>query len=417
MLEKYAQEISESLSAMMGRSIIITDVDGIIIGAPDKERIGAFHPPSVPCVKYKKMSFDDEDQARELGVWYPGSTVPLFFHGRVVGTAAIAGEPEIVLQFSTLVKNQIESMLRERVAAPSFHSLQRQINELVKDVSCFDPRRDDHSNIPERAKKLGIDLDIARCAISIFFSNFRGLGLEKNPVRLSYEANRDPLSDEIDYTMMHNRVIEIIREVFPDSQNVIASVSSDKFVILWAIEDTSAMERDLILERANELSLEIYGKLKDASIETVIGIGHPAKNIYEMPLAYSNAWEVVSIAEKMGFPSGVYSFNQMLLQHMLLSVKPHYSLRYMENKLAEFYKNNDSGELIQTFCAYCECFFSKQKASEKLHLHRNTLAYRLNKIEERFNISVENFDQVISLYLVLFMKKLGNSGGISSGPH
>ena len=108
MLEKYAQEISEYLSGLMGRSIIITDINGIIIGAPAKERLGEFHPPSLPCIKYKKMSFDDEDAARKLGVWYPGSTFPIFFNGQVIGTAAIAGEPEIVLQFSTLLKNQIE---------------------------------------------------------------------------------------------------------------------------------------------------------------------------------------------------------------------------------------------------------------------------------------------------------------------
>ena len=99
MLSKYAQEISEYLSSMMGRSIIITDINGIIIGSPAKERIGDFHPPSIPCVKYTKMSFDDATAAKELGVWYPGSTVPLFYNGRVMGTAAIAARRDRGLHF------------------------------------------------------------------------------------------------------------------------------------------------------------------------------------------------------------------------------------------------------------------------------------------------------------------------------
>ena len=86
------------------------------------------------------------------------------------------------------------------------------------------------------------------------------------------------------------------------------------------------------LDRAKELSKEIWDKLKDASIETIIGIGHPAQNLYEMPFAYSNAWEVVSVAEKLAMPPGVYSFNEMLLEHLLLSVNPHYSLKYLEKK-------------------------------------------------------------------------------------
>lgn len=332
MLEKYAQEISEYLSGLMGRSIIITDINGIIIGAPAKERLGEFHPPSLPCIKYKKMSFDDEDAARKLGVWYPGSTFPIFFNGQVIGTAAIAGEPEIVLQFSTLLKNQIESMLREKIYSPSLRSSQSKIDELVNDISSFDPRRDDLSKLPERADRLGIQLDVPRGAIAIFFSNFRGLGFKKNPVRLSYKSNSDPISDEIDYGATHSRVIEILREIFPDPQNIIASVSRDRFVIFWKLE---SIEEELLLaelDRAKELSKEIWDKLKDASIETIIGIGHPAQNLYEMPFAYSNAWEVVSVAEKLAMPPGVYSFNEMLLEHLLLSVNPHYSLKYLEKK-------------------------------------------------------------------------------------
>jgi carbohydrate diacid regulator len=107
----------------------------------------------------------------------------------------------------------------------------------------------------------------------------------------------------------------------------------------------------------------------------------------------------------------VYCFNEMLLEHLLLSVSPHYSLKYLEKKLADCQKESDTADLVETFSTYCECFFSKQKAAEKLHLHRNTLAYRLAKTEEKFNLSMDNFEEVIAFYLVILMKKLGSSGG------
>lgn len=106
---------------------------------------------------------------------------------------------------------------------------------------------------------------------------------------------------------------------------------------------------------------------------------------------------------------GVYLFNEMLLEHLLLSVNPPYSLKYLEKKLAEYDEKNDTTNLLETFSTYCECFFSKQRAAEKLHLHRNTLNYRLAKIEDRYNISMENFKDVISFYLFLLMKKLNDS--------
>lgn len=403
MLEKYAQEISEYMSGMMGRSIIITDTKGIIIGAPAKERLGTFHPPSIPCVKYKKISFDDEEAARRIGVWYPGSTVPLFFHGQVVGTAAIAGEPEVVLQFSTLVKNQIESLLREKILSPYLHSQQRDMTELVRDISRFDPARDDHTTLPEKAERLGINLAIPRIAAAIFFSNFRGLGLSNNPVRLSYESGTDPLSDEINYSTTRSRITEILREIFPDPQDIIASISKDRFMVLSVMEHCEDTAADSVVTRVRELCEEASGKLKNASIETIIGIGHPAANLYELPLSCSNAWEVVFIAEKLTMKPGVYCFSDMLLKHMLLSIRSPHALLYVDKNFGE---QGDSDELLRTFLIYCDSFFNKQKAAETMHLHRNTLAYRLGKIEERFGISLENFEQVVTLYLSIMVKKL-----------
>ena len=411
MLAKFAQEISEYLSSMMGRSIIITDINGIIIGAPAKERIGDFHPPSIPCIKYKKMSFDDAEAAKKLGVWYPGSTVPLFYNGRVIGTAAIAGEPEVVTQFSLLVKNQIESMLREKILSPSMSSPQKRINELVRDISTFDPSRDDHAPLAKRAEQFGIDLDRPRGAIAVFFSNFRGLGLEKNPVKISYESYSDPIEDEMDYSSMHGRVIVLLREIFPDPQTIIASVSRDRFVVIRPcdISDEKRLAEDV--EMSGEVAEEIYSKLKEASLETIIGVGHPARSLFELPNSYRNAWDVVGIAEKLTLPPGAYTFHKLLLEEMLISVKPHFSLRFIEKKLAALGSDNDAHDLLDTFKVYCESFFSKQQAAEKLHLHRNTLSYRLQKIEERLGISMLDFKQVTAYYLALYMRALGNRGG------
>ncbi|WP_303323120.1 PucR family transcriptional regulator, partial [Cloacibacillus evryensis] len=117
------------------------------------------------------------------------------------------------------------------------------------------------------------------------------------------------------------------------------------------------------------------------------------------------------IAEKLSMPPGAYTFDRLLLEEMLISVKPHFSLRFIEKRLAALGGDGDAHDLLDTFKVYCESFFSKQQAAEKLHLHRNTLSYRLQKIEERLGISMQDFKQVMAYYLALYMKELGNRGG------
>lgn len=409
MLNLVAQEICENLSAMMERSIIITDIDGVIIGSPNKERIGEFHPPSVACIKYKKMSFDDAEAAKEQGVWYPGSTVPIFFQDQVIGTAAIAGEPGLVLQFTALVKKQIESMLREKIFAHAIPKSQRIINELVKNIASLDPFKEADSTLVEQARRAGINLDLPRGVISLAFSNLHGLYLAKNPTRLAFYENKgDPLSDEIDRCITNNMVIEILREIFHDPHDIVASVSHDKFVIFWTL---LAYEKDdpfAAVTRVKELCDTVKNRLNESAVEMVIGIGFPAKNICELPHAYNNAWEVNLIANKLGMRPGIYCFSDMLFEHLLLSLHPRVSLKYMEKSVGRLFDQDNSNELIATFYEYCRCFFVKQKAAENLHIHRNTLAYRLSKIEDCLEISLDNFENITALYMFLIMRALNN---------
>ena len=405
MLKKYAQEISEYLSSMMGRSIIITDVNGIIIGSPAKERLGDFHPPSVPCVKYKKMSFDDKEAAQKLGVWYPGSTFPLFYNNEVIGTAAIAGEPAVVLQFSMLVRHQIESILREKVLSFSAGFSQREVNALAKDIMKFNGLNDSAESLTAKAARLGFRLDIPRGVMAICFSNFRGLGLEKNPVKLLYEQFDDPISEELDYLSTHGRLIELIREVFPDPETIIASVERDKLSVIYADEITERDRNFTISQDAVDRAWKIYWKLKEVSIETKIGLSPTASNIYEITASYKNAWEIVDIADKTALSPGVYSFDQLLFEEMTLNINKHCSMQFIENRLRRLFAD-DANELAETFKIYCESSFHKQAAAKALHLHRNTLAYRLRRIENLLGISVDDFKTVLAYYLTLYRMKL-----------
>ncbi|MFJ6264997.1 helix-turn-helix domain-containing protein [Lysinibacillus xylanilyticus] len=48
--------------------------------------------------------------------------------------------------------------------------------------------------------------------------------------------------------------------------------------------------------------------------------------------------------------------------------------------------------------------------SKKLHIHRNTLKYRLAKFQETTNISTKNIDGAILVYIASFLRsKLQNA--------
>ena len=50
MFKKMAQRIAESTSEVIGRGVLVTDENGIIIGCNVRKRVGTFHEPSVKVI-------------------------------------------------------------------------------------------------------------------------------------------------------------------------------------------------------------------------------------------------------------------------------------------------------------------------------------------------------------------------------
>ena len=76
-----------------------------------------------------------------------------------------------------------------------------------------------------------------------------------------------------------------------------------------------------------------------------------------------------------------------------------------EKKLLRLFAD-DANELAVTFKVYCESSFRKQDAAEALHLHRNTLTYRLDKIERSTGLNIRRFSDAMTFRLITYLYKL-----------
>ena len=99
MFKKMAQRIAESTSEVIGRGVLVTDENGIIIGCNVRKRVGTFHEPSVNVMQENKPSVTGREEAKKMPGVYPGYTLPIQFFGKVIGSVSIAGIPEEVERF------------------------------------------------------------------------------------------------------------------------------------------------------------------------------------------------------------------------------------------------------------------------------------------------------------------------------
>ncbi|MEV2210292.1 helix-turn-helix domain-containing protein [Streptomyces sp. NPDC050997] len=70
----------------------------------------------------------------------------------------------------------------------------------------------------------------------------------------------------------------------------------------------------------------------------------------------------------------------------------------------------DWSALRDTITAWCESGFNLVRASAALHIHRNTVVYRMHKIEQLTGRPLREHRTTMALYLACLADQLGGGG-------
>jgi hypothetical protein len=111
--------------------------------------------------------------------------------------------------------------------------------------------------------------------------------------------------------------------------------------------------------------------------------------------------EVALLAEygrRHGLTGRLETRDQVL--EILIAGAPRLTGRLRETVLAPL-QSAEHQELLQTLEALVECRFDRTAASAKLHVHRNTLAYRLRRIEELSGVDLGSPRDLACVYVAL----------------
>ena len=81
------------------------------------------------------------------------------------------------------------------------------------------------------------------------------------------------------------------------------------------------------------------------------------------------------------------------------------------------YDEKNGTKYFETLKAFIACGGSKQKASQELYIHRNSLTYRLNFIEDLLDVSLDDVAVQTKLWFDIKIRETLDTGesGVSTG--
>ena len=132
----------------------------------------------------------------------------------------------------------------------------------------------------------------------------------------------------------------------------------------------------------------------------VIGIGGPCKAPDEIARSYDQAHRTTQTLWRLGRTGAVSAFEDLGIHRLLLQVPDLGELRSFAaevlGKLSE-HEHEHKSEYLSTLACYFRENNSPQRASRLLHVHPNTVAYRIKRIEEITGLRLDNYrDRLIA---------------------
>lgn len=381
MLRTCAQELAESTSEIVGYSVLLTDGNGIVIGSSDPSRLGSLHSPSVGVIRTRKPEITTPEEAPRLpeGV-RPGITLPISLAGRVVGSIAIAGPPDEVSRYGRLVQKQAELLLRENALLRSSMLREQALQELILEIAAFDPLKADETILVMRGRELGYDLRPPRAALIAEI-----LHPEEAPLNRRLEAQA------------------LARRFFSHPQDIVSRLGDDKIVVLaflgLAARETQPLEEIRKTARLLAFSLEENG------LSVRIGIGEIAASAAFLGEAFRSAGEAARLSAKKSGEEKVFFIGDLRLESLLSFIPKDRAAAFCESVLKDLPGASDAEELIQTFLAWCERPFEPARVAQSLSIHRNTLSYRLQKIERITGLNLREVRGILMLRAALELQK------------
>lgn len=155
----------------------------------------------------------------------------------------------------------------------------------------------------------------------------------------------------------------------------------------------------------------LFGQIRQVFYEddTRIGVSRIFSSILDLKNAFQEMKAIQSVYQKLGLDKPLTYYEDILLYHFMETASKETDLNVFCSPIVTMLENYDAEngtELKKSVEAYLESSRNIQRASEKLHIHKNTLYYRLKRAEELFNLDLSDENLCFTLQFSFRMKRM-----------
>lgn len=373
-----AQDIVARTMRIIPFNVNVMDARGVILASGDAARVGELHDGALLALTRRATVEVDAASSRLMHGARPGINLPLMVGGRLCGAVGLSGAPDAVRQFGELVRLTAEMILEQASLAGELQRDSRYREAFV--LNLIRPDAGARPDLEAWGRRLGVD-----------FKRTQVVFLLELP-------HADVPDDEALAELQRLQLALLARQPALLS----ATAGPHELVLLDAFEpDPREGERSRALARRQGALAALLQEL--TALHVTLTMGLASSGIDAAAVSYQSAQAAARIGRRRAPGRQLYSYYGLALPVLLSGLDAGWQARELRRPLAQLAGERNAALLLRTLQAWFACDESSAATASALHVHRNTLDYRLRRIEALTGLDLARSEDRLLLYVSLLM--------------
>jgi sugar diacid utilization regulator len=291
--------------------------------------------------------------------------------------------------------------MRDVVIAALEHACTVISLELVKEHAIFDAQEKINGEL--------IDVLLAGKMEGTILQKAKQLDFDPMGDYLAVMIRLDKMDNPHKRNSIARHLVQLANRVF--LKNYLKGISvrnHDQIIVLLTFQQkvSPTFAHHQVKELVSKFQQEI--KIKNWGTTVSIGIGRIHSSLMKVTKSIQEAAKCLQFLHSYGGENQVISYKDLGVQRLLLQNNEDELIDFIIEVLGPLFEYDQSrkGELLPSLFAYLEHNQNVKEAAESIHVHTNTLLYRLKRIEEILSTDLSDSQQFLNIHLAVSLYPL-----------
>lgn len=177
-----------------------------------------------------------------------------------------------------------------------------------------------------------------------------------------------------------------LSDFIPQSPGDLAvPIDNRNLLLLCSLSETNR-------EDMGEYALALLDSIQmELGLQAQIGIGESVLNLTDTAQSFRQAWHALQIGTVFCPEVSVYDYKSLLLERFIMDCLPQQSKQYIDLLFNRKTSKLFNDEMLQTIRVFFKNDLNLTDTARELYIHRNTLVYRLDKIQKVSGLDLRHF--------------------------